>query len=336
MALKSHELFEQCLTYLSVLRYIFKSRTKRGDYTLNKKAEPFFRDLVNIVYGWDLEDMNQIQENYPAIDLGDEGNRVCIQVTAQNDSTKINKTIKKFINHDLYESYDRLIFLILTEKKSYSFTPNTKDKIEFDIDDDIWDVDNLLEVIELLDVEKIEKVHRFVSKELSTIVNVFAKKDSLLSRITEVDGVKPDQSNLFIKDLALEPEDAIDAREYIQRFYELLKKLTPTSREYLFVIMLKGNVYSNSHFDNIAALPAEIESTLHLSRSESNEQYEILASYDDLAYFESEDYPPRIEVRFNFIHDLDLIYLLHQFCVNDSDMLEKIVVDCDFSFLETR
>ncbi len=84
--------------HLSVLRYIFKSKSKRGHYDLNKASESFFRDFMNEVYGWKLANMNTIQSNYPAIDLGDKVNRICVQVTAENSSTKIkiqSKNLKK-------------------------------------------------------------------------------------------------------------------------------------------------------------------------------------------------------------------------------------------------
>ncbi|WP_290705343.1 SMEK domain-containing protein, partial [Amphritea sp.] len=79
MSMKSAKNFEEIVMYLSVLRYIFKSRSKRGLYDLNKKAEPFFQKLFNIIYSWNLIDLNDIQANYPAIDLGDESQGVCIQ-----------------------------------------------------------------------------------------------------------------------------------------------------------------------------------------------------------------------------------------------------------------
>ena len=80
MTIQSFKKFEEIVMYLSVLRYIFKSRSKQGLFDLNKKAEPFFMRLLNLTYSWGLKDLNKIQNNYPAIDLGDNTNGICIQV----------------------------------------------------------------------------------------------------------------------------------------------------------------------------------------------------------------------------------------------------------------
>ncbi|MEQ1519339.1 MAG: hypothetical protein ABL931_22925 [Usitatibacteraceae bacterium] len=37
---------------LSILRYIFKAKSKQGHFDLNIQAEAFFRDVLNAVYGW--------------------------------------------------------------------------------------------------------------------------------------------------------------------------------------------------------------------------------------------------------------------------------------------
>ena len=53
----------------------------------------------------------------PAIDLVDPKNRIAVQVTSDNSSTKIKHTIEEFNKNKAYQSYDRLIVLILTQKK---------------------------------------------------------------------------------------------------------------------------------------------------------------------------------------------------------------------------
>lgn len=66
-------------------------------YNINIIAEDFFRELLNIVYKYNLININSIQKNVSAIDLGDEKNRICIQVTSNNKRNKVQETIDKFL-----------------------------------------------------------------------------------------------------------------------------------------------------------------------------------------------------------------------------------------------
>ncbi len=58
-------------------------------------SEYFFRDLLNIVYGYSLENHNKKQKNAPAFDLIDNTNKIIIQVTATCKKQKIEDTLKK-------------------------------------------------------------------------------------------------------------------------------------------------------------------------------------------------------------------------------------------------
>lgn len=63
-------------------------------YDINIIAEDFYAQLLNKIYGYNLCNLNVYEKNVPAIDLGDEEMRISVQVTSDNDSEKIKKTIK--------------------------------------------------------------------------------------------------------------------------------------------------------------------------------------------------------------------------------------------------
>lgn len=86
-------------------------------YDINIVVEDFFPGLLNLIYGYELRNINHLEKNAAAIDLYDSKNRLSIQVTSDNSSTKVKHTIKEFIEHKYYKKYDRLIILILTQKK---------------------------------------------------------------------------------------------------------------------------------------------------------------------------------------------------------------------------
>lgn len=135
-------------------------------YDINIMAEDFYPGLLNLIYGYDLKNVNNIEKNAPAIDLYDKKSRIAIQVTSDNENEKIKYTIKKFIENKLYNEYDRLVILILINKKNYTTSFNTESKFIFDKKTDIWDTEDLIKEIRGLETEKIKEIISYLSKEL--------------------------------------------------------------------------------------------------------------------------------------------------------------------------
>lgn len=52
-------------------------------YDINIHSETFFCGLLNVIFGYNLENINDSEKNFPSIDLEDKLNRVAIQVTTQ-------------------------------------------------------------------------------------------------------------------------------------------------------------------------------------------------------------------------------------------------------------
>ena len=66
-------------------------------YDINIVAEDFFPGLLNLIYGYELEKCKLFGRKIaPAIDLVDPKNRIAVQVTSDNSSTKIKHTIEEF------------------------------------------------------------------------------------------------------------------------------------------------------------------------------------------------------------------------------------------------
>ena len=86
----------------------------------NIHMEYFLCGLLNIIYGYSLVNLNSVQANYTSIDLGDSGNRLAVQVTSDNTSTKIKATVNKFIDNNYNLQFDRLVVLIIGSKKAYT------------------------------------------------------------------------------------------------------------------------------------------------------------------------------------------------------------------------
>lgn len=96
----------------------------------------------------------------------DQKNRIAVQVTSDNSSTKIKHTIEEFNKSQAYHLYDRLVVLILTQKKKYSSNFDTQGLLSFEKAGDIWDVEKLIKDIRELETEQIKNISDYLSEEL--------------------------------------------------------------------------------------------------------------------------------------------------------------------------
>lgn len=162
--LKSKELYEDICSKLSIARYYLEMQNISGYFDINKYCEDFFGGLLNIVYDINLSNLNNIQYNYPAVDLGDSIRKICIQVTSTNDRSKIENTIKKFEGHMLYNKYTYLWIFILGDMKGY--------KSEFQYDSSkyilsIKDINILGKDISKLSLDKLKQVSTYLNSTLN-------------------------------------------------------------------------------------------------------------------------------------------------------------------------
>jgi tetratricopeptide (TPR) repeat protein len=100
---------------------------KAGLFDINKIVEDIFMHILNDTYGWNLKNANLIKENFPAVDLIDDTNKIVIQVTSTIDTTKLKNTIDKFSKLDDYSEYKLKIFYIKDKPK---FQKSSLDEFE--------------------------------------------------------------------------------------------------------------------------------------------------------------------------------------------------------------
>lgn len=139
-----------------------------GRTDLNKAAETILIPLLNEVYGWNLKNVNHYEKNnnYPGVDLVDQQEKVCIQVTAAHTAKKIKDTLRQFKKHKQYLEYSRLIVLLLKKKqRTYpekAIQEIIQDKFQFDTTADIWDYCTLLNEISSFSIDKISKIQNIL------------------------------------------------------------------------------------------------------------------------------------------------------------------------------
>jgi len=179
------ELYLKLITdALGTLAHQIEYRNSVNLYDINIISEDFFRDFLNLVYGYKLINLNIVEKNASAIDLGDTTKKIAIQVTSDNSSTKIDGTIEKFIEKKLYEKYDKLLILIITRKKKYRKEFETKKLFSFNKEKDILDNKDILQYIKDKDTAGLISIAEFLDRELSTRVNESKRKQA-----TEIDTI---------------------------------------------------------------------------------------------------------------------------------------------------
>lgn len=140
-------------------------------FDMNITCEYFYIHLLNCIFGWNLRNENFTQKNASTIDLVDNDNRIAIQVTSNKSANKIHNTLKSFRETKLYEKYDRLIFIVIVKKKSYSanFETDIQGAFLFDEKRDIYTMDKLIRKIQDLGYQKVAEICEYLEFELGIV-----------------------------------------------------------------------------------------------------------------------------------------------------------------------
>ena len=317
---------------LSVLRYVIKSGSALGHTDLNKHAEKFFRDLLNLTYDLNLVNLNDKDKNAPAIDLGDETEEVSYQVTATATAAKIEDTIEKFLTHKRYEDYKELRVLVITTKLKTRKTFDTKTLFAFDPKKHIVDIDDVLSDIEKCSLPKLKLIHDLVSSELEPITRALAPVGSLFARAERRANTPPKTAERFLKYFDYEPQEFAGELKRIRKLYKSLANLSKASRSFLAVIVDRGG-FEQYGKKRVMIPRKELENMLPegVSRSDAREFFEVLhgAGFADV-----EDIPPnRLYLDYSLEFGLDFFAAVKEFCKTEED-IKQLLEDGDFTLLD--
>ena len=147
-------------------------------YDANIFSEHTICVLLNTIYNYNLHNVNLVQKNFPAIDLGDQFNRVAFQITSTKATKKIQNTVASFIAKGLAKDYDQLFILILGRKQKNYPVFDTRQQLEFTNGRHIIDFHDLLNHISSLPTPKIEEIGKILSYENQTGIKAAPKQSS--------------------------------------------------------------------------------------------------------------------------------------------------------------
>lgn len=175
---------------LNILSVRVKARGKLNILDFHLHSEDFYMSFLNLLYGFDLKNLNTLNQNVEGIDLIDHTNKLVAQVSATSTKQKIENTLEKDI-FNKYKDY-KFIFISISEvaddlrKKTYK----NKYNVEFLPQNDIYDIPSILRTIIALEIDKQREIYEFIRKELGEDVNI-VKLDSDLAELINILSKEP-------------------------------------------------------------------------------------------------------------------------------------------------
>lgn len=122
---------------------------------LHIHSETFFADLLNLLLGFNLKNLNAFVPNVEGIDLIDDENKVVAQVSSICSKRKIESSLNKKI----YEKYRNYNYKFISISKNAGKSLRNESfknpyNIKFDPSRDIWDIERILVRIRSESIDK--------------------------------------------------------------------------------------------------------------------------------------------------------------------------------------
>ncbi|WP_109850977.1 ABC-three component system protein [Aquimarina sp. AU58] len=180
---------------LHVLSRRIESRGKLNFLDLHLHAENFYFHFFNLLYSYELVNMNKILQNAEAIDLIDKKNKIIIQVSATSTKQKIESALGKKSLTD-YSDYS-FKFISISKDASDLRTKTFKNpyKLPFNPSSDIFDINSILNDILSRKAINQKPLYDFIKSELGGEVDISKIETNLASIINVLSNEDWDDSN---------------------------------------------------------------------------------------------------------------------------------------------
>ena len=174
---------------LSLLATRIEMRGGLNLLDLHLHSENFYLHLFNLLFGWELQNLNAVRKNSAGVDLIDSTNKIIIQVSATATKQKIESALAKDLSN--YKDYAfRFISISKNATRLRSQTFSNPHHLNFEPATDILDIPSLLNFIDKLDIDQQRGVYEFLKKEtksapdpdkmesnLTIIINILSNED---------------------------------------------------------------------------------------------------------------------------------------------------------------
>ncbi|MCH6265114.1 SMEK domain-containing protein [Neobacillus citreus] len=325
--LKGQKQLEEVNKYFSILTNYIEFQNSSGYFDINKYCENFFCELLNKVYDLELENLNKIKVNFPAVDLGDYSEGVCFQVTSSNGRKKIVETVEKFVENKLYEDFNELNILILGSKKNYKKSDiDTNGTIEFDIDKNVIDLKDLVKDISNLRNKRIREILEYLEEN----VDLETRQPSYLSGIKMSVAKIPNNCASYLR--YLDVSNSIEAKDIvgdIKLFINDFMQLDDNTREIVYAIINKRNLIDERgiHFNHV-----EIRKYLRIEQSKLFEELRILYDRDYIS--SADDNGTEHDILGYWTKHWEVFNDLVNYCLWGNIDIKEMIVNLDFTLLD--
>ena len=181
---------------LAILSIRVMNRGKLNILDVHMHSENFYRDFINLLYGWSLENANNRLQNIEAIDLIDDNVKLIVQVSATATKTKINNSLSKKSIEEYAKRGYMFKFVSIAENADQLRQQkyNNLYNIGFNPKKDIYDISSLEKDILNLKSQKLEEVYQFIKAELGNMPDCVRFNSDLTTIINILAEVKLDEN----------------------------------------------------------------------------------------------------------------------------------------------
>lgn len=152
-----------------------------GLFNINHHAEDLFVGVLNVLYGWNLQNANKSSFNAPGIDLVDNDQSVIAQVTSERTRSKVQHSLDEI--ESKYEGYEFFFVCFnileppvnLWAKHEFSL----KTKVGFKVPENIITIRKIVDMLSEADDDKLDKVWRKLSSFTRGSVQAPTKEDPI-------------------------------------------------------------------------------------------------------------------------------------------------------------
>mgnify|MGYP003292666238 CR=1 FL=1 len=210
--------------HLIVLARRVETRGKLNILDLHLHSENFYRDFLNLLYGWNLENLNKVNQNVEAIDLIDNANKIVIQVSSTNTKKKIESALGK-PSMAKYKGWS-FKFVSIARSATYLRTKTFANphSLNFSPTTDIIDIDSLLPEVFASKTDKLQEIETFIRKELgddtkSTVIE--SDLTRIITMLAQVDWSTFDQIKLdndFQIDTKIDHNNLVKSKAIVKEY----------------------------------------------------------------------------------------------------------------------
>lgn len=170
---------------LHILAQRIETRGKLNMLDIHLHSEDFYLHFFNLLYGFQLENLNSKLHNVEAIDLIDHTNKIIIQVSATCTKQKIESALGKPILKKHKDYRFKFISISKDASELRKKTFNNPESLAFNPTSDIYDIISVLNDIKERKAVEIKEIYNFIREELGGEIDV-VKLDSNLAYIINI------------------------------------------------------------------------------------------------------------------------------------------------------